>query len=168
MLSRGFIEKTISPIKKDTNGTLVLYMTGHGGFEFMKFRDTEHLLAIEFADIIDNMKRIYEFAEILIIIDTCEASTLFNYIRTNGTTMIASSIKDEKSLSDNLNLEFGIPLVDQFTKNFCNLIEKIGKKSTFAKLYQELKRSKIDSTPFFKQYNPIKPLEQMKLEDYFY
>ena len=35
LLSRGFIEKTISPIKKDTNGTLVLYMTGHGGFEFL-------------------------------------------------------------------------------------------------------------------------------------
>lgn len=168
LLMRGKIENRISPLRKDPNGTIVLYITGHGGFEFMKFGDVENLLASEFADIVENMKRIYSFREIVIVVDTCEASTLFDYVKTEGTTMIASSIKDEKSISNPANNDFGVPLSDQFTKTFCSLIEKLGKKATFAHLFQYLKRSNIDSTVFFKQFKPVKPLEQMKLEDYFF
>jgi len=76
-------------------------MAGHGGDEFLKFHDHEELTAAMLGAAVDEMSIKNMFGELMIIVDTCQASTLGNYIEANdpsrGITFIASSHKDENS-----------------------------------------------------------------------
>ncbi|KAL5193320.1 GPI-anchor transamidase [Glycine soja] len=61
----------------DEGSHILLYMTGHGGDEFLKFQDSEELQSHDLADVVKQMKEKHRFKELLIMVDTCQASTLF-------------------------------------------------------------------------------------------
>ncbi|VAI45557.1 unnamed protein product [Triticum turgidum subsp. durum] len=56
-------------------------MTGHGGDEFLKFQDNEELQSHDLADAVKQMKEKHRFKELLIMVDTCQAATLFSQVR---------------------------------------------------------------------------------------
>ncbi|KAG6477616.1 hypothetical protein ZIOFF_066884 [Zingiber officinale] len=64
----------------DEGSHILLYMTGHGGDEFLKFQDSEELQSHDLADAVKQMKEKNRFKELLIMVDTCQAATLFNQV----------------------------------------------------------------------------------------
>ncbi|KAK1283534.1 Vacuolar-processing enzyme beta-isozyme [Acorus calamus] len=62
----------------DEGSHILLYMTGHGGDEFLKFQDNEELQSHDLADAVKQMKEKHRFKELLIMVDTCQAATLFS------------------------------------------------------------------------------------------
>jgi len=59
-------------------------MTGHGGDEFLKFQDSEELQSHDIADALKQMKEKHRFKELLIMVDTCQAATLFSQVCFTG------------------------------------------------------------------------------------
>nr|XP_009591680.1 putative GPI-anchor transamidase [Nicotiana tomentosiformis] len=66
----------------DEGSHILLYMTGHGGDEFLKFQDSEELQSHDLADAVKQMKEKHRFKELLIMVDTCQAATLFSQVMT--------------------------------------------------------------------------------------
>ncbi|KAK2367929.1 putative GPI-anchor transamidase [Trifolium repens] len=69
-------------------------MTGHGGEEFLKFRDSEEFQHHDLADVVKQMKEKHRFKELLIM-DTCKASTLFSQLHSPFVLAIGSSMKGQ-------------------------------------------------------------------------
>lgn len=95
----------------DEQSNILIYMTGHGGDNFLKFQDQEEINARDLADALSQMherKRhwtlsstgsSHRYNEILLMIDTCQASTMHEHIVAPGVTAIASSIRGQSSYS---------------------------------------------------------------------
>ena len=147
---------------------VLLYFTGHGGDEFLKFRETDELRASEFAILISEFKRIHKFKELLIIMETCQADSMFNYLNTSGVTTIASSKKGESAISSEYDSFLGIPLSDRFTAVLYEQIQKLGPKKSLSDLYSVLRANIHEHTPVFRQFNTERSLSQMKIGDFFY
>lgn len=83
----------------DENSRVLIFMTGHGGDEFLKFQDKEELGAQDLADAFAQMWEKRRYKEMLFMIDTCQANTM--YSRINSPNIIASgcSEKGENSYS---------------------------------------------------------------------
>ena len=96
----------------DEGSHILLYMTGHGGDEFLKFQDNEELQSHDLAAAVKQMKEkhrlnfliiklwmltcassfqgsiiltftlafLFRFKELLIMVDTCQAATLFSQV----------------------------------------------------------------------------------------
>ncbi|XP_047336684.1 putative GPI-anchor transamidase [Impatiens glandulifera] len=99
----------------DEGSHILLYMTGHGGDEFLKFQDSEELQSHDLADAVRQMKEKLRFKELLIMVDTCQAATLFNQLVSPGVLSIGSSMKGENSYSHHLDSDVGVSVVDRFT-----------------------------------------------------
>ena len=114
-------------LNSDNSSNIFIYMSGHGGDEFLKFHDEEELSAYEISLILKEMHIKRRYKEILFIVDTCQASTLGNYITDDinidnevhiglpGITFVGSSGKNENSYGYNINSLLGLALVDRFT-----------------------------------------------------
>lgn len=68
-------------------------MAGHGGDEFLKFHDKEDLLASELGDAIQNMWEAHRYRKMLLIVDTCQAATLYRLVSAPNVIAVASSLK---------------------------------------------------------------------------
>ncbi|GFP78752.1 GPI-anchor transamidase [Phtheirospermum japonicum] len=113
----------------DEGSHILLYMTGHGGDEFLKFQDSEELQSHDLADAVKQMKEKRRFKELLIMVDTCQAATLFSQVsdillpfgvtnrslQSPGVLAIGSSKKGENSYSHHLDSDVGVSVVDRFT-----------------------------------------------------
>jgi phosphatidylinositol glycan class K len=51
---------------------VLLYLTGHGGDEFLKFHDQEELLAADLASAVRQMAAAGRYGELLLLADTCQ------------------------------------------------------------------------------------------------
>jgi phosphatidylinositol glycan class K len=58
-----------------------VYLTGHGGNEFLKFQDTEELMAQDVADAVQQMHEKGRYNELLLVMETCQAATLYSKVR---------------------------------------------------------------------------------------
>jgi phosphatidylinositol glycan class K len=82
-----------------TMGVLIYYHVGHGGNNFLKFQDSEEINAHDIADAVDQMHERRRYNEMLFMIDTCQAGTMFDQIRAPNVTSIGSSAKGQSSYS---------------------------------------------------------------------
>lgn len=106
----------------DSRSNIFVYMTGHGGDEFLKFQDNEEISAFDIADAFDGMwakarcvgtvrfGRVNpsselvrlcacRYNEILFMVDTCQANTLYSKFYSPNILATGSSEKDENSYS---------------------------------------------------------------------
>ena len=60
----------------DAGSNLFLYITGHGGDEFMKFQDQTEIMSKDIADALEQMREKRRYNEVLFIAETCQAATL--------------------------------------------------------------------------------------------
>lgn len=105
----------------DERSNILVYMTGHGGDEFLKFQDSEEISAYDLADAFQTMwakKRsascllsgliywalnlrihFYRYNELLFMIDTCQANTMTTKLYSPNILATGSSSKGENSYS---------------------------------------------------------------------
>jgi phosphatidylinositol glycan class K len=166
LLSRGPVRGRMTNLSGAAH--MLLYLTGHGGDEFLKFRDAEELRAAEFVATVSAMKRVLRFRELLIILDTCQAESFFRHIATDGVTAIASSAAGQTAKSSSYDSVIGVPTGDLFSAAFCSCVMRLGRNATIADLWTDLAKVNVESTPKVVQFNAPRPLGEMHLADFFF
>lgn len=83
---------------------MYILLLGHGGDGFLKFQDSHEITSKELADAISYMYLNKRFKSVLLIIDTCQAQSMVQYIDTSQVVSIASSKVGESSYSVILSL----------------------------------------------------------------
>lgn len=78
---------------------IFLYLTGHGGENFMKFRNVEEVSAHDLSAAFNQMWQQGRYKEILFVIDTCQAASMFSKLVSPNIYGIASSKVGESSYS---------------------------------------------------------------------
>jgi len=97
---------------------ILIYLTGHGGDQFIKFQDVEEITSKDLANTISQMNDLHAIHEILFIADTCQASTLSEDITSPNVISIGSSLRGENSYGHHVDFHLGIAVVDSFTHTF--------------------------------------------------
>ena len=156
------------------NSTILIFLTGHGGNEFFKFHDQEELSAQDIAIALKYMEIKKRYKKILFIADTCQASTLFNYIKSPNIITIGSSRKDENSWAYISDPTIRVPLIDRFSYSIHNYFQYIhnyqsfnSNKYTFSHLLKSMDVNFIYSNPELRTFESSKNINNIKLIDYF-
>ncbi|KAK0551009.1 glycosylphosphatidylinositol anchor biosynthesis [Tilletia horrida] len=116
-------------LESDSRSNIFLYMTGHGGDEFLKFQDNEEISAFDLADAIEQMWEKRRYNELFFMIDTCQANTMYSKIYSPNVLATGSSAKDQNSYSHHSDLDLGVAVIDRYTNHALNFMETINKTS---------------------------------------
>lgn len=156
-------------LESDEHSNVFLYMTGHGGDEFLKFQDAEEISAYDLADAIEQMWEKRRYHELLFMIDTCQASTMASRIYSPNVLAMSSSVKGQNSYSFNNDYDVGIPLIDRYTRAVLEFMESVTRTSsqTLQDLSSSLEGQNIYSTPTVRDDLYGKPLKEVKVTDFF-
>lgn len=78
---------------------MLVFLTGHGGAEFLKFQDNEEVSAFDLADAFAQMHAKRRYNEVLLIVDTCQANSMYSKLYSPGIIATGSSQLGENSYS---------------------------------------------------------------------
>jgi phosphatidylinositol glycan class K len=99
----------------DNRSNILIYMTGHGGTEFLKFQDAEEISSLDLADAFEQMWEKERYHELLFMIDTCQANTMYPAFKTPNIIAAGSSAKDQSSYSHHADQDVGVAVIDRWT-----------------------------------------------------
>lgn len=135
----------------DEGSNILIYMTGHGGSEFLKFQDSEEISSWDLADAFAQMREKKRYNEMLFMIDTCQANTLYRQFYAEGIIATGSSEVDESSYSHHADNDVGVAVIDRWTYYVLEFLETqvTGPTSekTLADLFDSYDIRKIHSNP---------------------
>ncbi|ONK66629.1 uncharacterized protein A4U43_C06F10340 [Asparagus officinalis] len=153
----------------DEGSHILLYMTGHGGDEFLKFQDKEELQSHDLADAVKQMKEKHRFKELLIMVDTCQAATLFSQLHSPGVLAIGSSKKGENSYSHHLDSDIGVSVVDRFTYYTLAFFEKLNMYSnaSLSSLFNSYNPALLMSTAYYRTDLYQRSLNEVPVTNFF-
>ncbi|KAI9187781.1 glycosylphosphatidylinositol anchor biosynthesis [Blastocladiella emersonii ATCC 22665] len=153
----------------DHASRILVFMTGHGGDEFLKFQDSEELGAHDLADAFAQMYEARRYKEILFMVDTCQANTLYSQIKSPNVLAAGSSAKGENSYSHHMDTDLGVAVIDRFTYYTLDLLEGIDRtaNTSLAELFAALDPVKMHSTPGLRTDLFARSLDQAKVTDFF-
>lgn len=92
----------------DADSNVLVYLTGHGGAEFLKFQDAEEVSSTDLAEAVAQMAQKRRFRELLFMADTCQAATLAERLRSPGVVAVGSSARGEPSWSYEADAQVGL------------------------------------------------------------
>ncbi len=102
---------------------ILIYMTGHGGNEFLKFQDSEEISSFDLADAFEQMYEKKRYHEMLFMIDTCQANTMYNAFYSPGVLATGSSARDQSSYSHHADQDVGVAVIDRWTYYYLEFLE---------------------------------------------
>lgn len=131
----------------DENSNIFIYLTGHGGDEFLKFQDAEEISSYDIADAFEQMYEKKRYNEIFFMIDTCQANTMYSKFYSPNIISCGSSALHESSYSHHSDTEIGVAVIDRFTYYTLEFLENITttSKSTLQDLFDYYTYEKIHS-----------------------
>jgi phosphatidylinositol glycan class K len=133
----------------DDRSNIFVYMTGHGGNEFLKFQDAEEIGAPDLADAFEQMWEKRRYHEILFMIDTCQANTMYSKLYSPNIIATGSSELDQSSYSHHADNDVGVAVIDRYTYYNLEFLESevkdIGSKKTIGDLFDSYTYEKIHS-----------------------
>lgn len=116
----------------DEGSNILIYLTGHGGMGFLKFQDSEEISSKELADALAQMWQKRRYHEVLVVIDTCQASSMYGKFYTPNILAVASSLIGEDSLSHHVDPAIGVYVIDRYTYYVLDFLEKVEPSSTIS------------------------------------
>ncbi|CZT09955.1 GPI-anchor transamidase precursor [Rhynchosporium agropyri] len=135
----------------DDRSNILVYMTGHGGNEFLKFQDAEEISAFDLADAFEQMWEKKRYHELLFMIDTCQANTMYSKFYSPNIIATGSSEIDQSSYSHHADNDVGVAVIDRYTYYNLDFLEsqvrEPSSKQTLADLFDSYDESKIHSKP---------------------
>ncbi|KAL8712575.1 MAG: hypothetical protein Q9220_003106 [cf. Caloplaca sp. 1 TL-2023] len=133
----------------DSGSNVLVYMTGHGGNEFLKFQDSEEIGSWDLADAFEQMWEKRRYRELLFMIDTCQANTLYSKFYSPNVIATGSSEIDQSSYSHHADNDVGVAVIDRWTYYNLEFLEgvKVGDKATLGNLFGSYDEGKIHSRP---------------------
>ena len=117
-LFKGRSDNMITNIRKlntNSDSRILIYVTSHGGLNFIRIRSKTVILREELKRDLLEMKLKNRFKEKVLILDTCEAFTLFEDNDVPDVYFVGSSLKVQKALSLVYENFLLTPLSDRFT-----------------------------------------------------
>ncbi|CAM6100844.1 unnamed protein product [Calypogeia fissa] len=153
----------------DEGSNILLYMTGHGGDQFLKFQDAEEIQSHDLADVFAQMHEKKRYRELLVMVDTCQAATLHSQLYSPGLLAVGSSLKGENSYSHHLDSDVGVTVVDRFTYYTLQFFENldISSNATILSLFQAYDPKLLDSHMDYRNDLFSRPLDKVLLTDFF-
>ncbi|CAG0887197.1 unnamed protein product [Cyprideis torosa] len=127
-LLTGRLPDSTPPSKRlltDETSNILVYLTGHGGDGFIKFQDSEEITNTELADAFEQMHRKGRYNEILFIVDTCQAASLYQQFYSPNILAVGSSQVGEDSLSHHVDPAIGVYIIDRYTYHLLEFLEKV-------------------------------------------
>ncbi|XP_022179112.1 putative GPI-anchor transamidase [Myzus persicae] len=113
----------------DEGSNILIYLTGHGGDGFLKFQDSEEVTSQELADALEQMWQKRRYHEIFFMIDTCQASSMYEKFYSPNILAMASSLVGEDSLSHHVDPAIGVYIIDRYTFYALKFLENVKLKS---------------------------------------
>ena len=131
----------------DENSNILVYMTGHGGDDFLKFQDAEEIASEDIAAAFAQMYEKKRYNEIFFMIDTCQANTMYSKFYSPNILAVGSSRFEESSYSHHSDVEIGVAVIDRFTYYTLEFMETIEKDSdlTLQDLFDSYTFEKVHS-----------------------
>ncbi|KAI0731487.1 peptidase C13 family-domain-containing protein [Fomitopsis betulina] len=153
----------------DDRSNIFVYMTGHGGNEFLKFQDNEEISAFDIADAFEQMWQKKRYNEIFFMIDTCQANTMFSKFYSPNILATGSSEMGENSYSHENDFDVGVAVIDKFTHYVLQFMEGINKTSqaSMQDLFDTFDPKKLDSHPGVRSDLFGRPLDKTLVTDFF-
>ncbi|KAK9800170.1 hypothetical protein WJX73_002685 [Symbiochloris irregularis] len=132
----------------DDGSNVLVFATGHGGEDFLKFNDREDLTSQQLADALDNMHSSRRYNQVLLIVDTCQAASLFSKVVVPNVFSIGSSKAGESSYSHFPDMQLGVAVVDRFSFFLFEFLERVQPASrlTLQHLLNDLRQQPLSST----------------------
>jgi len=136
----------------DDRSNILVFLTGHGGDEFLKFQDAEELSSYDIADTFAQMWEKRRYNEILFIVDTCQANTLYKRFYSPNILAIGSSMLGENSYSHHADSEIGVAVIDRFTYYTLEFFENVVDLSSVSmqQLFSSYNPQKLNSHPEYR------------------
>jgi phosphatidylinositol glycan class K len=135
----------------DDRSNILVYMTGHGGNEFLKFQDAEEISAFDLADAFEQMYEKKRYHEMLFMIDTCQANTMYSKFYSPNILATGSSEIDQSSYSHHADNDVGVAVIDRYTYYNLEFLEdrvrEPTSKLTMGDLFDSYDEEKIHSHP---------------------
>ena len=135
----------------DAGSNVLVYMTGHGGNEFLKFQDAEEIGGWDLADAFEQMWEKKRYNEMLFMIDTCQPNTLFTHFYSPNIIATGSSEIDQSSYSHHADNDVGVAVIDRWTYYNLEFLENEvtspTSKLTLGDLFDSYDEKKIHSRP---------------------
>nr|CAB3264863.1 GPI-anchor transamidase [Phallusia mammillata] len=156
-------------LSTDDRSNILVYMTGHGGEDFLKFQDAEEISNVELADAFEQMWQRRRYHELLFIIDTCQAVSMFKRFYSPNIMAIASSQVGEDSLSHHVDPAIGVYIIDRYTYHLLEFLERVspGSKETMEQLFKVCPKHQCISTPGFSTHLFSRPISRTLISDFF-
>lgn len=153
----------------DENSNIFVYLTGHGGDQFLKFQDAEEIGAYDLANAFAQMHEKKRYNEIFFMIDTCQANTMYEKIYSPNILAVGSSAFGESSYSHHSDMELGVAVIDRFTYYTLQFLEKInaGAKTTMDKLFDLYTFENVHSNPGIRTDLFHREIDTVLLTDFF-
>ncbi|PHH71685.1 hypothetical protein CDD80_5061 [Ophiocordyceps camponoti-rufipedis] len=133
----------------DERSNILIYMTGHGGNEFLKFQDAEEIGAYDLADAFEQMWEKKRYHEILFMIDTCQANTMYSRLYSPNIIATGSSELDQSSYSHHADNDVGVAVIDRYTyynlEFLENQVPNLTSRKTVGDLFDSYDYEKIHS-----------------------
>lgn len=130
----------------DDRSNILIYMTGHGGNEFLKFQDAEEISSFDLADAFEQMYEKKRYNELLFMIDTCQANTMYGAFYTPNIIATGSSALHQSSYSHHADQDVGVAVIDRWTYYNLEFLEDQITSTT----------SNVTLGQLFDSYDPVK------------
>ncbi|KAF8468784.1 peptidase C13 family-domain-containing protein [Kalaharituber pfeilii] len=154
----------------DDRSNIFIYMTGHGGNEFLKFQDAEEISAFDLADAFEQMWEKKRYHEMLFMIDTCQANTMYSKFYSPNIIATGSSELNQSSYSHHGDNDVGVAVIDRYTYYNLEFLEKNvqpNSKHTLKDLFDSYDNDLIKSTPGIRTDLFKRKLDEVLITDFF-
>jgi len=153
----------------DERSNIFVYMTGHGGDEFLKFQDSEEISAFDLADAFQTMWAKKRYNELLFMIDTCQANTMTTKFYSPNILATGSSSKGENSYSHHADSDIGVAVVDRYSHFVLSHLEAMNKtsSSTLQEFFNAYSSDIFHSTAAARTDLLNRPLSKVLMTDFF-
>jgi len=121
----------------DENSNILIFLAGHGADGFLKFQDDEILSSQDLADALEQMYQQRRYGKVLLMLETCQASTLAEQLISPNIIAIGSSARGESSYSHGVDFQLGNTIIDRFTYYTLSFFESQKRMETEYLLQQQ-------------------------------
>jgi len=128
---------------------ILIYLTGHGGNGFLKFQDAEEITNVDLADAVEDMWEKNRYHEMLLIVDTCQAASMYEKLYSPNVLAAGSSLVGEDSLSHHVDNTIGVYIIDRYTYFILDFLQRVYPDSN--RTLQEF----LDACPRYKCHSTV-------------
>lgn len=124
----GRVPPATSRLKRllsNAQSNILVYLTGHGGDGFLKFQDAEEITNVDLADAVEQMWQKRRYNEMLLIVDTCQAASMYQKLYSPNVIATGSSLVGEDSLSHHVDRSIGVYIIDRYTYYVLEFLERV-------------------------------------------